>query len=338
MTKKTRQRAAVVLLVAAGVAAAALYYAHRGSSAAQNGNVPALLELLPVDAGYLVYADIASFRASAFVTHLNVWASSASPDRDYQEFIRATGFDYARDLDRIVLAVRPVPGAGRTIALAEGRFDRAKLASYALRTGKMERQNGVEVYVVPNNSSAAKAFSFAFLDDHRIALAEGSSLAEVLGPHNGAGPDAAMREHIARVGGAAAYAVGRVGPVPDNLAVGDMRSDQFTNLARSLRWFSLAARPEGDRMRVALEGECDTAENAKQLAGTLDGLRLLGQTMLADPRTRQRIPLQTLTALEGLLKAAEVSRDDQSVRVRFELTTEMLDAFAQAAPARNQRR
>ncbi len=329
-----RKRAGILVIVAAGLATGAVFYVRRGSNAAQSATIPELISLAPADASSLVYADLIALRSSPFFAQLAALAPQTPADRDYAGFVRATGFDYSRDLDRVLLAVQPNPPGSFTVALAEGRFDREKITRYALRSGRVERQNGVEVYVVPTNTPA-KATAFAFLQPNRIALADGPNLAPVLAPRAPGGPDTQMRERIARLAGAAVFAVGRVGPVPENVSVGGLRSDQFANLVRSLRWFNLAARPEGDRMRVVLEGECDTSENARQLAGALDGLRMLGQAALADPRTRQRLPPQTAATLDSLLRAAQVSRDGQRVRLLLELTPAMLNAATRKNPASN---
>jgi hypothetical protein len=327
------RRAVVCLLLAIAVSAAVLVYLRRGPHA-QSAAIPDLISRAPADAPFLFYADLAALRASPFLTQLAAVAPSPSADREYAEFVRATGFDYSRDLDRVVVAARPGTPTSSTVAVAEGRFDREKIASYALRTGKKERQNGVDVYVVPAGTPG-KTVAFAFLDANRIALADSANLAPVLVPGTAGGLGPAMRERISRVSGAAILAVGQVGPVPENVFPGGVRSDQFTNLARSLRWISLAARPEGDRMKVALEGECDTPENATQIAGTLDGLRLFGQAALSNPGTRQRLPPETLKLLETLLRVVEVSHDSQRVRLTVELTAEMLRAATPKTPATN---
>ena len=327
------RRAVVFLLLAIAVSAAVLVYLRRGPHA-QSAAIPDLISRAPADAPFLFYADLAALRASPFLTQLAAVAPSPSADREYAEFVRATGFDYSRDLDRVVVAARPGTPTSSTVAVAEGRFDREKIASYALRTGKKERQNGVDVYVVPGGTPG-KTVAFAFLDANRIALADSANLAPVLVPATTGGLGPAMRERISRVSGAAILAVGQVGPVPENVFPGGVRSDQFTNLARSLRWISLAARPESDRMKVALEGECDTPENATQIAGTLDGLRLFGQAALSNPGTRQRLPPETLKLLETLLRVIEVSHDNQRVRLTLELTAEMLRAATPKTPATN---
>lgn len=328
--------AAFLLLTAVVLGSVAYHSSRWGSRAAQGAPAPDLISFAPADATYILYADISALRSSPFLDELTARTLPPTTDRDYAEFMRATGFDYARDLDRVVLAGRPGSSANLNVVVAEGRFDRDKISSYALRSGKMERQNGAEVYVLPAGTSG-KVVAFAFLDAKRIALADGPSLAPVLVPKTPSAADPAMRDRISRVAGAALFAVGKIGPIPENFSPGGLRSDQFTNLARSLRWVSLGARPEGERLKVAIEGECDTSENARQLAGTLDGLRLLGQAALADPKTRQQIQPESLPLLENLLGAVEVSRpgasDEKRVRLTLELTPEMLRAAGRKKPA-----
>jgi hypothetical protein len=131
-----------------------------------------------------------------------------------------------------------------------------------------------------------------------------------------------MQGRIARVSGAPLFAVAKLDSAMQKKDVWfhDVRSEQFENLARSVRWLSLAARPEGDRVDLALDGECDTAENARQLAGTLDGLRIMGRMALSDPKTRRQMDPATLLLLGALLRGAEVSRDDQDQVHRVRLT------------------
>ncbi len=327
------KRVLILLLLAAAITAGVLYSLRRGPRAAPADTFPDLIALAPPNSTYFFYADLAALRSAAFLAQLSAMVPSPTADRDYAEFVRATGFDYTKDLDRVLLAARPGPSGNLTIALVEGRFDREKITSYILRSGKLEQQNGVNVYVVPSEKPS-KFVALAFLGANRIALADGPSLEPVLGPHPPGGLDPAMREHLARVAGSAFFAVGQVGRVPEDFSLGGMRSDQFTNLVRSLRWITLAARTEGDHLRLAVEGECDTLESARQLAGTLDALRVLGQGLLADPKTRQRLGPDDVSRLETLLGAVGVSRDEQRVRVLLELTPEMIRAMTpkKAAP------
>jgi len=332
---KITKRIILLLFVAAAVCSSMLYYVRRWPTAAQTGTIPELVSLLPADSAYLFYADLATLRASSFLARLAALAPTPKADPEYARFVQATGFDYARDLDRVALAAWPGSQTKLTVALAEGRFDGEKISNYALRSGKVERRDRAEVYVFPPRATA-RGMAFAFLGPNRIVIADGPEAATVVGAivsHSARtdfGP--VMRERISRVADAAIFAVGQVNPVPENFSVGGMRSDQFTNLVRSLRWFTLAARPEGDRLTTLAEGQCDTAENARQLAGTLDALRVLAQVGLADPKTRQQLEPATAVLLDALLRDAHVSRDDQRVRLSLVLAPEMLNP-SPAAPA-----
>jgi len=319
------KRAIALLFLAAAVSAGLLYYLRRGTRAAQSSTIPDLITLVPPEAPYLIYADLAALRSSPFLASLMASVPAPAVDKEYAQFVRATGFEYTRDLDRVVLALIPKLPANQTVALVEGRFDQQKITSFALLTGKLEHQDGAEVYVLPATTNSGAA-SFAFLDANRMALTDGPRLA-VLPPRASGGLAPDMRERISRVAGSALFAVGKVGPVPENFAPGGLRSEQFTHLMHSVRWFTLAVRPEGDRMRVALEAECDTPENARQMAGTLDGLRLLGQASLSDANTRKRLEPEALRLLDSLLRIVEVSRDELRVRLALELTPEMLGSL-----------
>lgn len=325
------KRALTLLAALAIVVAALVYLTRRGSRAAETAVLPELLLLAPAESRYLLYADVAALRSSPLLTRLAEFAPPTQAERDYLEFVAATGFDFTRDVDHLVVAARPAAPQPLTVVLAEGRFDRAKISAYALRSGKLERHDSLDVYLFPT-AKGARSAAFAFLSANRVALADGPGGAAALAALGQHGEPAdlapAMRQHVERVAGAAFLAVGRIENLAENFSPGGMRSGQFANLARSLRWATLSARPEGERMRLALEGECDTIENARQLSATLDGLRLLGRAALADPRTRRSIQPEAAGALESLLQTAEISRpgseEEKRVRLALELTPQMI--------------
>lgn len=359
-----RKRGLIAVLLAVAVAAGAgifIYsYARRHARGiAPAADNPALLDLVPADSTILFYADLEALRSSPFVTQLAALVPPVTKDRDYAEFVRATGFDYERDLDRVVLTMQGERKNPVTTAIADGRFDQDKIAAYALRAGKLEKQNGGDVYVIPAKSPG-KTVVIRFLSDAttrirsrqaRIALTDGPKLWPTIAPASSLSSNRAsnrasnaaskneprndhlapemqghfapeMQERIARVSGAPLFAVAKLDSAMQkkNFVLGGLRSDQLENLARSVRWLSLAALPEGDRVHVALEGECDTTENARQLAGTLDGLRIMGRMALADPKTRRQIEPAALPLLEALLRGTEVSRDDKGSVHRVRLT------------------
>ncbi len=315
-----------------------LYFTYR-SRAAQTGAMPELITLAPADAPILLYADVAALRAAPFFQRLLAAAPTPQLDPEYMEFVRETGFDYTRDLDRILAIGWTGSSASDGIVVAEGRFDRARLSSYARRKGRVESHNGIEVYIEPlSGARAGTTAAFAFLDDHRIAFGDLSRLETLLTVRDSSGPSTAMRARVRRVAGSAVFVVAKADSLPQNASAGGLRSHQFDNLTRSLRWVSLGARSEGDRLDMAIEGECDTPENAQQLAGTLDGLRMMSQAALADPKTHERMDPQLVAWFESLLRVLNVSREDQRVRLTLQVTGEMMDRFpansARSTPSR----
>jgi hypothetical protein len=103
-----------------------------------------------------------------------------------------------------------------------------------------------------------------------------------------------------------------------------MQSAQLAGLIRSMQWITLAARPEGENLRVSLEGECRTDTDARQLQSALETLRVLGQAGLESPKTRQSMDPATFSVVETLLKTADVTESAGRVRIQVEFTPDIL--------------
>lgn len=324
------QRSRKTLLVSAGLAAAAMaaallaYGSVRRVATARASPAPDLLSALPPGAPTLIYLDLAAVRASSFYQHRPDKGPIAVPNQDYADFIRSTGFDFEKDLDRVVIAAWPASGnePRKNMVIAEGRFDRTKIRDYALRKGKLDHQQGHEVFLFPANDRMGSN-SLAFLDDHRIAMVEGPSIAPVLDAHSGDSAADPARERAARVDGAVAFAIARVPPVPDNFSAGGAQSAQLASLARSVQWVTFAARPEGDNLRISLEGECDTSTNAMQLKAALEILRMFGRAGLESPKTRESMNPTAFATLQNLLSGADVTQAAERVRILIELTPDI---------------
>lgn len=321
-------RRRVILALATLLAVGAFLVLHFGQrrAAPPAAAVPELFLLAPSDADSLVYVDLAALGRSPFLAQLLAFAPSPAEDPDYREFVAATGFDYSRDLDRALIVTRPPPSAPSTIAIADGRFDREKMAAYSLRSGKLEKQNGAEVYVV-SSGQPAKTVSFTFLASGRILLANARLLGpSALRPAQNLPPD--QHERLVRVAGSALIVLARVDASQENFSVFGFRSRDLKRALRDVRWMSLGARPDGDHLRVALEAECASADAARELARTAETLRLLARVVLADARTRRQMSPQAAALAEAVLRNGEFIHSEQRVLLRFELAA---DAFA--APA-----
>jgi hypothetical protein len=319
------------LFLAAGVAATSiaaallLYASFRSSATAHASPVPELISALPMGAPTLIYLDLAALRASSFYQHRPDKGPIAIPNQDYADFVRATGFDFEKDLDRVVIASWPASGKEqkKNAAIADGRFDRAKIRDYATHKGKLDRQQGHDVFLFPTDDQIGYV-SVTFIDDHRIALLAGPSIAPLFASHAdtpGADP---VGDRAARLDGTAAFMVTRMPPIPNNPgAAGAAPAAQLLSMARSVQWITLAARPEGDDLRVSLEGECDNSSDALQIKSALEVLRMFGRAGLESPKTRQSMDPAALALLHTVLTTAEVTQAAERVRIFVELTPDI---------------
>ncbi len=319
------KRAVIILLCIALASAAGIYYRWRHDAQAGMfpGLTPDLISQLPPGAPAIGYVDVATLRASAFFEQIVAGLPPAEQGPEYTEFARTTGFDYARDLDRLAVAAWPGSPSPSVVVLAEGRFDRDRIRRYALRFGKASNGSGGEIYDVRVNSSA-KAISFAFMTSNRIALASGTSLTTVLMPSATGHADLVLSQRIKQVAGASLFGGARTQDLPKELSLDTVQSDQLSRLLRSVQFITLVGRPDGERFDMALDAECDSRTNAFQLAALLDGLRWLGRAGLADPKTRQRLDPRAAALFDGLLRMVNVSHQDKQVQLRLALTPGML--------------
>jgi hypothetical protein len=321
---RTRPKRTFLILATVAAAALALYCVARVRRASADGSLPELLALAPADSRFLVYADVRALRDSPLVQRLAAMAPPAKMDSDYKDFVSATGFDYQRDLDRVVIAEQPNGPSGQTLSFAEGRFNREKIAQYALRSGKSEREGSREIYSVPS-ATPGKTISIAFLAADRIALADGGDLAAALAAPTVAS-DPALRLRISRVAGAPLFAIVKAPAAAGNGATTGGGLAAFTSSFQSLRWVSFAARPDGDGLLLSAEGECDTPVQAQSVATGIEILRGLLRSALTAPKTRGQMSPASAGATDQFLGAAKVSTDAARVRLLLTVTPEMLRA------------
>ena len=78
-----------------------------------------MLALMPEDATAVVFVDLAQFRTSSFLAQLFAWAPRPPVEQDYEQFVKATGFNFEKDLDRFAVAFSQQ--SKRTVALRDCR-------------------------------------------------------------------------------------------------------------------------------------------------------------------------------------------------------------------------
>lgn len=340
LTSTKRALIAVVMIVCVASAGIGFYLYHQRISlpAANGGSAPDLLSQLPADAPAIAYIDVAALRRlqnSPLAAILGLTSPGPQSDREYAEFVRETGFDYSRDLDRAAIAFWPqnlaIPagtmGENRILAIADGRFDEQKIKAYALRTGKMVARGAQTLYEVPGNPP----ISFTFFTIGRIALASGKNADELLVASPTGARDPAVKARVARVAGAPIFAAARTDNLPSSFYANFTNSPQLERLARSVRGISLAGQPEGDEIKMALDAECDSTTNALQLATLLDIVRMGASVAPNDSKTRRQMTREQAAFLNALINHVKVNRQDKWVRLTLDITPEILGARSRSS-------
>ena len=123
MSQKTRFYWLGAALAAAIAIAGVAWYRSQPYSTAR------LLARLPTDNALVLAVDFRALRRAGILQLLD--GSAAGQDPEYQTFVRKTGFNYQRDLDRAITAFAPT---GKFLLL-EGRFDWPRLRAYAAEQG-----------------------------------------------------------------------------------------------------------------------------------------------------------------------------------------------------------
>lgn len=289
----------------------------------------AMLALMPEDASAVVYLDLIQLRASPLLAELLRRAPQVAPDSEYAQFLQATGFNYETDLDRLALAMERQTQASLVFAVAEGRFDRKRIEAYASKYGSLKTADGKTLFAVPMSGSNRKAY-FTFLRKDRVAWANDSSFFFQQPRGN---VSAEWRDHFSRLAGTPVFAVLRQDSGAASAlssAPGGLQSPQLAALLAQLQWISISGKPDGNLLRVSVEGECLNENTQRQLKELLGGLVVLAQMGLNDPKTRKQLAPRLREGYSELLQSAEIQAMDRgtskSVRVVFDVTPKLLQA------------
>src|SRR5260370_2604498 len=99
MTKRTQigLAAALAFLSVAAFFGARKWSAHTGSPREE------ILTLMPTDASAVLFVDFRELRRSPFTAQLYAWPPKPQAAPDYAQFVKETGFDYERTLNRLPL-------------------------------------------------------------------------------------------------------------------------------------------------------------------------------------------------------------------------------------------
>jgi len=306
----------------------------------------AVLSWMPGDARAVLFIDLAELRRAPFFADLLTWVPKPDADQEYRQFVRDTGFDYERDLDRLAVAFEQQGAQKIFFAMCEGHFDRKKIKTYAAKNGALQKSGGTEIFSLPVAGSSAH-LSFTFLTKNRVAFTNNNDFGSWL--HSAkAVDDVDWRERFARVAGSPGFAVIRneslkdafgADPASQDLArraTGGFSSPQLSSLLAQLQWLTLAGKPENNKLRVAVDAESLEEKNAQQLADLLNGVALLARAGISNSKAQQ-LGAATRQSYLALLKSVEVSRidrpDSKSVRLMFDVTADLLKSAPNYPPA-----
>lgn len=335
---------ALVATLALSLVVALLFAGHYWSNS-PNSSRQQLLQLIPSDSAAVAFLDFDGFRQSPFLATIYSWAPHPSEDSEYAQFVRDTGFSYERDLQAALVAISSHGTSTNFLAVADGKFDRKKIESFLDRTGAAVQQGKLKVFSINDASTQVKPVWLAFLSDQRIVITDAPSLASVLtSVANNAG-HAEWESRFERLAGTPLFVVVRQDPVLqkalNSAAPGGLRSPQLSSLLDQLQWISIAGKPDGEQLRTVVEGECLSDLATTQLRDILQGILLLAQNGLNDPKLRRQMNPEQREAYLEILKGAEVQKIDRgdwkTVRVALSITPKFLDlarAASLTAPTR----
>jgi hypothetical protein len=297
-----------------------------------------LLSHLPADSTSVVYIDFQELRASAFLSQILSWAPQPQTDEEYKKFVQATGFDYERDLDQVGVSFSGSAQSPKTMAVAEGRFDRKKIEAYSAHFGTLQTANGKTIYAVILNNPPHAVY-FTFLRDNRVAICNDASCFFEASEKSTNSEE--WREHFLRMAGTPIFAVVRQdSQLLSELSQhtpGGYRSPQLATLLGQLQWISVGAKLEGNQLRIVADGETSNDSVVRQLNDMFSGLLILAQAGLDDPKSRKQFDPKLRAAYAGALKSAEVQKLDRgtskSVRLIFAITPALLESAKNASEA-----
>ena len=333
----------IAIALAVLVAAAISFYAFEHWSAGSGADREDILAFMPPDASAVIFADVAELRRAPFIAELFAWAPKPQADADYAQFLHDTGFDYERDLDRAAIAVEKRGSDSALFVVADGHFDIAKITAYAQKSGATQKHDGHEIFSVPVSGGARK-ISFAFLRKDRLALTDDDSLIPLFSIHQKNPAVADWHSRFDRLAGSPIFAVIQQDAATSaTLAAqtpGGFRSPQLSALLDQLQWITIAGKPGNNDLRMVVEGETTADATVRQLTDLLNGVVVLAETGLNDPKMRQQLAPATREAYLELLRSADVSKLDRgetkSVRLVFNLTPKFLQAARAAVPPQPQ--
>ena len=262
-------------------------------------------------------------------------------DADYERFVRQTGFQFERDLDRVSLGIARGPDSKSELpvvnALLEGRFDQMRAALDA-HPGRADRRTQQGHAVDSYDGPGGRRFRISFLSGDRLAFsnsAEAAPMDRMIGLWEGDRPGLGQRleelgvfQHVPA--GAQAWAALDMEKAPGLMSLPAGAISPGTSLSADLlrgsRMVLLAAHASPRDLELRLVARCAVKADARRVADSLAGIRALLSAMAARGAPG-KAPSEAARALDSL----KIEVAAETALVRWTVDNATLERWMNAA-------
>lgn len=266
----------------------------------------AMAEYFPERESTTLFIDVDVLRASGVLEKLV--GSTVAEDPEYRTFIQQTGFDYKRDLNRVMMN----SAGGIHYFLLEGRFDWPKLESFAKSQGGTCKPGECHL----KGSTPDRVISWRRMRKNRMALAS-------------ARDEAGARAIERRAGAEAPFTIPAQpawlhlpGEAIRSTAALPAGTRMFAKAMESGERAVFALGPEGDQFQLSIDVACRTPEDAAILKAQLESLTKL-LTSLIQRETKKPSP----NDLSGILTSGTFERSERHVLGRWPVRRAFIDSL-----------
>jgi hypothetical protein len=254
----------------------------------------------------VLFINVAGLRSTGILEKLV--GSTVGEEAEYKAFVQQSGFDYKRDLDRVMVN----SAEATTYLLAEGRFEWDKLKKYAQSQGGSCDSD----FCTAKGSTPGRIVSFYPVSKNYLAIASS--------PNPNAARDINSRSPVKL-----SY------DIPDRplwLHVPSSVLRRQTELPAGTRLFTRALEPaqrvmfslgpQAEKFELKMDVTCRTPEDAVVLKNQLEGITKLLQSLI----TREK-QSPSIRDLSGVLTSGSFERAAEHVIGRWPIDKAFIDSL-----------
>jgi hypothetical protein len=316
MTTKTPRRVLACAGAAIAVVTASLVASTEERAAARAAGVGGVPELayLPVDVAVVAWADVQVFMESGLAHRVEGLGPEGQARRRLEE---STGISLETDIDTILVGVFPRGGTTEAAAITQGRFDQARIESYALGRGGVGQSYRGIGFITREEGNETSAL--ALLAPGVIATGHSDAVRSVvdcyLGARN-ATTNAGLMKRIGELAGETnAWAVARLDQLPRSATL----PEAFSTHASAIEWLSVSGYLSGG-VSGSLRAETRDEESARSLRDALRGVLATARLKVTDR-----------PEIQAMVDSFELDGAGNTVALSFNLPAEFLESLASGA-------